>query len=107
LLAADLPFLNPAAVDVLRAAADRSTVDVAMFVDDGGRRQLLCGVWRTEALSQRLAALGDSSAALAGLPVRRLVEGLIVAEVGWDDPGPPPWYDCDTESDLHRAREWT
>jgi molybdopterin-guanine dinucleotide biosynthesis protein A len=125
LLAADLPFLTAAAIGVLRTAAMGSTVDLAMFVDDAGRRQLLCAVWRTGALRDRLAALGgspmtrhpsggarpDATAVpvprLAGLSVRRMVEGLAVAEIGWGDPGPPPWYDCDTEADLSRAREWT
>lgn len=100
LLAADLPFLTAAAVAALRRAA--STMDGALFVDRAGRRQLLCGLWRTAPLRANLAALGDPG----GQSIRRLVAGLRVAELRWTDPGPPPWYDCDTESELGTAREW-
>lgn len=103
LLAADLPFLTTAAVAALRRAlASDSTVDGALFVDTDGRAQVLCGVWRLAALRANLAALGDP----VGQPVRRLLAGLRTAELRWADPGPPPWYDCDTESDLRTAREW-
>ncbi|MBX6723866.1 MAG: hypothetical protein IRY92_11640, partial [Dactylosporangium sp.] len=71
-------------------------------VDTDGRAQVVCGVWRAGALRANLAALG----APAGQPVRRLLAGLRTAELPWADPGPPPWYDCDTESDLRTAREW-
>ncbi|HET6213724.1 MAG TPA: NTP transferase domain-containing protein [Micromonosporaceae bacterium] len=97
LLAADLPFLTEGAVTALGTAA--STMDGAVFVDGAGRRQLLCGVWRVEALRVRFVALG----APAGLPVGRLVSGLRVAEVAWTDEGTPPWYDIDTEYDMRQA----
>lgn len=103
LLAADLPFLTPAAVAALRrVVADDSTVDGALFVDAHGQAQFLCGLWRVDALRASLAALGDPT----GQSVRRLLAGLRTAELRWTDPGPPPWYDCDTESDLRTAREW-
>jgi len=101
LLAADLPFLVPEAVALLRLATMASTVDGAVFVDDAGRRQLLCGVWRVASLRSRLGELPQ----LAGAPLHSLVQGLAVAEVGWPAVEPRPWYDCDTETDLRRARE--
>lgn len=100
-LAADLPFLTATAVHRLRSTLT-STMDGVVYVDATGRRQLLCGLWSTEKLRERLAQLGDP----AGRSMRRLVDGLRVAELSWSAPGPPPWYDCDTESDLQRAQEW-
>ncbi len=121
LLAGDLPYLTRDAVGLLRTAAEGrgpngSIVDGAVLVDETGRAQLLCGVWRAGALRARLAELGppdgsDGSVGpvgLVGQSMRRLVEGLRVAEVGVALSGaaPPPWYDCDTEDDLRRAEEW-
>src|SRR5689334_2426838 len=60
LLAADLPYLTAAALDRLADAVDDS-VDGALYVDDDGRRQLLCGVWHTAALHRVLDDLGDPS----------------------------------------------
>lgn len=156
LLAADLPFLTPSAVTHLRRQLETSTVDGALYVDAGGRRQLLCGVWRAPALRaalDRLAARDHASSTgqrsvadqrsaagqqatvdrrpaadqratpdpgaardhvasagrrggLAGAAVRALVAELDVREVAWDEPGPPPWFDCDTDDDLRQAEEW-
>jgi molybdopterin-guanine dinucleotide biosynthesis protein A len=104
-LAADLPFLTPDSVDTLRLALAAGG-DGALLVDDFGVDQLLAGVWRTAALRARCehATPRDGS-------VRALVSGLAVRRVGLADAGaangPPPWWDCDTEADLRRAREWT
>ena len=103
LLAADLPYLTSQAVARLLAALDAPDLDGAVLVDDAGRRQLLCGAWRVRALQARLDALGPP----AGRAMRRLVDGLSVAEVRVPASEPPPWYDCDTEEDLRRAEEWT
>jgi len=103
LLAADLPYLTPQAVTRLLAALDAPDLDGAVLVDDTGRRHLLCGAWRVRALQARLDALGPP----AGRAMRRLVDGLSVAEVRVPASEPPPWYDCDTEEDLRRAEEWT
>lgn len=108
LLAADLPLLTPAAVADLRRALDGSMADGACYVDDGGRRQQLCGVWRVTALRaavERLAA--ERGGTVDGAPVRRLLAGLTVREVSWSGSGPPPWFDCDTDEDVRRAEEWT
>jgi molybdopterin-guanine dinucleotide biosynthesis protein A len=101
LLAADLPMLTPEAVGRLRAHAAAAD-DGAIFVDDTGRRQLLCGVWRTDALRGAVAALGR----VDGAAVRALVAHLRPVDVAWAGAGPPPWFDCDTDDDLDRARRW-
>jgi molybdenum cofactor guanylyltransferase len=100
-LGGDLPFLSPEAVALLRIAA--TTTAGAVFVDRDGRRQLLCGAWQVVALRERLTAVGDPY----GMSMRHLVEGLPVTEVTWPAVAAPPWYDCDTDADLRRARELT
>jgi molybdopterin-guanine dinucleotide biosynthesis protein A len=100
LLAADLPLLTASALGTLRDAG--STTDGALFVDGDGRRQLLCGVWRVSAVRRALAALGDP----AGASMRALVSGLHAVEVVWTESGPPPWFDCDTDDDIRKARRW-
>ncbi len=99
-LATDLPFLTPSAVAALREALPGH--DGAMYVDDTGRPQRLCAVWRPGALRTRLHALGEP----AGQSIGRLIDGLRIAEVRAPASGPPPWYDCDTHDDLRRAEEW-
>jgi molybdopterin-guanine dinucleotide biosynthesis protein A len=106
LLAADLPLLTREALGELLSHLAPGT-DGACFVDGDGRRQLLCGLWRVDALRaalDRLAAERDG--ALAGASVRALLAGLVVREVPWSGGGPPPWFDCDTDEDVRRAEEW-
>jgi molybdopterin-guanine dinucleotide biosynthesis protein A len=67
-------------------------------VDEGGRRQLLCGVWRAGSLRQAIARFGETR----GGSLRRLVEGLSIGEVRWDGER-APYFDCDTEEDLRRV----
>ncbi|GAB3502682.1 hypothetical protein GCM10027575_05790 [Phytohabitans suffuscus] len=105
LLAADLPFLTASAVAHLRHELDTSTVDGALYVDGGARRQLLCGVWRTAALRAALDRLATGRG-LPGASMRALFAELSVREVAWTEPGPPPWFDCDTDEDLRQAEEW-
>src|SRR6185369_12958626 len=93
LLAADLPYLTGAAVEALAGAVDAGSADGAVYVDDAGRRQLLCGVWRAVALVGAAAALGDP----AGRSMRALVGRLDVVECRAPVSATPPWYDCDTE----------
>jgi molybdenum cofactor guanylyltransferase len=102
LLAADLPFLTTKAIADLRAILDNSTVDGAVFVDDEGRRQTLCGVWRAAALRQRLREVPEHH----GTALRQFLAGLEVREVTSGE-RPPPWYDCDSQDDLDRARRWS
>ncbi|MFC5005226.1 molybdenum cofactor guanylyltransferase [Dactylosporangium cerinum] len=99
--AADLPHLTPEAVQVLVSAVDGGTgrVDGAVFVDERGKRQLLCGVWRGDALRRGVERLGDP----VGKSMRAVFGGLVIAEVRWERDGPSPYFDCDTEEDLSRA----
>lgn len=59
-LAADLPLITAEALAALRETLrGRPAADGALFRDENGRRQLLCGVWRTAALrsaAQRVLA---------------------------------------------------
>ncbi|MEE6258392.1 molybdenum cofactor guanylyltransferase [Plantactinospora sonchi] len=108
LLAADLPLLTAAAVRELRTALERvPDADGVVYLDDAGRPQWLCGVWRVAPLRRalgRLAARRDG--VLTGASVRTLMAELTVAELAWRGSGPPPWFDCDTDEDLRRAEEW-
>lgn len=97
----DLPFLCPAAIDLLLGAAERAGEDTGvLFHDDAGRRQWLCGLWPTAALRAGAAKVRPDA------PVRRLFAGIRAKSVCWDLDGPPPWFDCDTPEDLEQAREW-
>ena len=93
-LAADLPFLDPRTVAVLRAAAEGE--DGAVLVDDEGRDQVLTSCWSTPRVRER--ATGD----LAGQPLRALLRGL--APVRLPAPDPRAVQDVDTPEDLERAR---
>ncbi|MFD6567000.1 molybdenum cofactor guanylyltransferase [Micromonospora profundi] len=128
LLAADLPLLTRAALgalldhldgpgtappgdgtppDRMSAAGGEQRPDGVCFVDASGRRQSLCGVWRVAALRAALARLAvERDGDLAGASVRALLAGLVVREVPWSVDGPPPWFDCDTDEDVRRAKEW-
>jgi molybdenum cofactor guanylyltransferase len=98
--AADLPYLTGEAVGVLVDAVTAG-VDGAVFVDERGKRQQLCGVWRAQALRAGVARLGDP----VGKSMRAVFDGLVVAEVRWEGDGPAPYFDCDTDEDLRRAAE--
>ncbi|MEV8514317.1 NTP transferase domain-containing protein [Dactylosporangium sp. NPDC051484] len=97
LLAADLPLLTGKSIEMLARAVDEGGVEGAVFLDGEGRRQLLCGVWRTSALAETIARHG----VVEGASLRALVAGLDVREVRWERPQ-PPYFDCDTEEDLRR-----
>ncbi|MGI5212673.1 molybdenum cofactor guanylyltransferase [Plantactinospora sp. CA-290183] len=107
LLAADLPLLTTDAVRDLGAALARSAADGAVYLDDDGRRQSLCGVWRLGSLRRALDRLATGrGGTLTGASVRGLLAELTVTEISWRGSGPPPWFDCDTDDDLRRAEEW-
>jgi molybdopterin-guanine dinucleotide biosynthesis protein A len=107
LLAADLPFLTPAVVARLRAAAQSGpaalsgpeaqsgSVDGALLVDPDGREQLLAGVWRASALR---AAMPDQP---RGASVRSVLGRLPAARLPADA---RTCADCDTPADLARVR---
>jgi molybdopterin-guanine dinucleotide biosynthesis protein A len=107
LLAADLPLLTGPAVRALVDGLSASATDGLVYVDGDGRRQLLCGVWRTAALRSALDRLRLArGGTLAGASMRALVAELTVAELTWTGSGPPPWFDCDTDDDVRRVEEW-
>jgi molybdopterin-guanine dinucleotide biosynthesis protein A len=106
LLAADLPLLTGEAIDVLRLTVESAPMQGAVYRDAEGRRQMLCGVWRTSALREAVQRVAEERGSLDGASVRELMDHLRVAEVSWRRPGPPPWFDCDTDDDLRTAEEW-
>ncbi|RRR99779.1 molybdenum cofactor guanylyltransferase [Glycomyces terrestris] len=100
-LAGDLPFLSPEALRLLVDTADAAGPEAgAVFCDNAGRRQWLCGVWPTDRLRRNAAEVEP------GAPARLLFTGIEVETVTWEDASPPPWFDCDTPEDLDQARTW-
>ncbi|AGL21657.1 molybdenum cofactor guanylyltransferase [Actinoplanes sp. N902-109] len=106
LLAADLPLLTGEAIDVLRLTVEAAPMQGALYRDAEGRRQTLCGVWRTTALRSAVTKLAEQRGSLHGASMHSLLEHLQFIEVSWRRPGPPPWFDCDTDDDLRTAEEW-
>jgi molybdopterin-guanine dinucleotide biosynthesis protein A len=99
-LAADLPLLTRSAVGVLLGALGEH--DGAVFVDDHGRLQWLCGAWSGVALRGRLNEIA-AAGGLVGRAMRELVTPLRVVGVPVGGGGLPPWYDCDTPAGLAAA----
>jgi molybdopterin-guanine dinucleotide biosynthesis protein A len=100
-LAADLPFLTPAAVGVLTAGLTEA-YDGALLVDRTGRDQPLAAAYRTEALRRELALLRSEHGTLAGLPLRLLLGELTLCRI--PDPTGEAGFDCDTWEDVAVAR---
>lgn len=73
-LAVDMPLVTSATVRRLAHACGQ---DGALLVDPSGRRQYLCAVYRVEALLAAAPSLEEHH----GLPMRRLVAELDLAEV--------------------------
>lgn len=92
-LAADLPFVTVEAVQTLAANAP------AVAVDDEGRPQYLLAAYRTDELHRALPV--DP----AGRSLRSVIDSLKPARLRLDG-SPPPWWDCDTPTDLAKARMW-
>jgi molybdopterin-guanine dinucleotide biosynthesis protein A len=96
-LAVDMPRVTTATVRRLVEAVEGDG-DGALLVDEDGRRQYLCAAYRTEALLAAAPSLEDQH----GLPMRRLVDELRLAEVlaqGCEA------RDVDTWDDLLELRE--
>jgi molybdopterin-guanine dinucleotide biosynthesis protein A len=101
-LASDLPFVTADVLDRLRSKLS-GPAEVAVLVDDTGRPQWMCSVWRHEALARRLEQLGDP----AGRSMQDLVDGAHVRHLSVPAlSGPPAWFDCDTVDDIRQAEEW-
>ena len=96
-LAVDMPRVTTATVRRLVEAVD-GDVDGALLVDEDGRRQYLCAAYRTEALLAAAPPLEEQH----GLPMKRLVDDLRLAEV----PAlAGETRDVDTWDDLLELRE--
>ena len=98
-LAVDMPQVSAGTFARLSEALDDPTADGAVLVDDGGRRQPLCGVYRRTALAN---VAPDSPEDWHGLPVHRLLGSLRLREVA-SYAGEA--RDVDTWSDLRAVRE--
>jgi molybdopterin-guanine dinucleotide biosynthesis protein A len=85
---------------------ESAPMDGAVYRDADGRRQMLCGVWRAGALRRAVQRLTTERGSLDGASMREMFDELHAAEVSWRRPGPPPWFDCDTDDDLRTAEEW-
>ena len=83
-LAVDMPHVTAATLARLVAALG-DDADGALLVDEGGRRQPLCGVYRRSALQRVRPAPADEH----GLPVRRLLGALRLVEVAARRPARP------------------
>jgi molybdopterin-guanine dinucleotide biosynthesis protein A len=99
-LAADLPFITAAAIDVLRA--HRGTAVASMAVDDLRRDQPLLACYDLAALRAAMPATAYN-ASMRELTRRLSALGPIDrVDLGGN---PPVVWDCDTDADLERARE--
>jgi molybdopterin-guanine dinucleotide biosynthesis protein A len=100
-LGGDLPFLSSEALRLLHLNASKAGPETgAVFCDNAGRRQWLCGLWPTRLLRANAAEVEP------GAPARHLFTGIEVETVTWERASPPPWFDCDTPEDLDQARTW-
>jgi molybdopterin-guanine dinucleotide biosynthesis protein A len=94
-LAVDMPMVTTATVSRLLLSADE---DGAMLVDEDGRRQYLCAIYRSAALLEAAPSLEEQH----GMAMRHLVAGLRLADVpalSWES------RDVDTWEDLTELRE--
>ncbi len=94
-LAVDMPMVT---TDTVRRLQLACLGDGALLVDEDGRRQYLCGIYRTEALKSAAPAYEQQH----GLSMRALVSDLDLAEVpalAWES------RDVDTWEDLTALRE--
>ena len=96
-LAVDMPLVTRDTVRRLRLAGEGEG-DGALLVDEDGRRQYLCGVYRSEALRSAAPAYEQQH----GLSMRALLSELDLAEVA---ALPGEAQDVDTWADLSALRE--
>ncbi|MEU6483436.1 NTP transferase domain-containing protein [Streptomyces sp. NPDC046887] len=106
-LGGDLPFLGEAAVAALvgELGAEEGAEGV-LAVDGGGRDQPLTAAYRTEPLRREIALLAAEHGTLPGLPLRLLMDELVLRRIG-SGPGTSlegASFDCDTWEDIAAAR---
>jgi molybdopterin-guanine dinucleotide biosynthesis protein A len=94
-IAVDLPFVTSGSIRRLADAACGR--DGALMIDANGRDQSMLGVYRTDALRRRLAALRET----LGASMKELIEDLDLRRV--EDAVSA--FDCDTAEDVVVARE--
>ncbi|MGH2755669.1 MAG: molybdenum cofactor guanylyltransferase [Actinomycetota bacterium] len=92
LLAADLPAIDADALGRLLAPLEDAALDGVLGVDDAGRDQYLCAVYRSAALRRRL----DADPTTSGASMRSLLEGLRLGRI----PLGARARDVDTPADL-------
>ncbi len=101
LLAADLPFLRPAHVARLLTALAAQETPGVVLLDDSAHPQWLVSAWLAAGLRVGLDRYPGRT--LHGL-LGPLDPVLLPDETTAGEP--PAWLDCDTDGDLHRARQW-
>lgn len=98
-LAVDMPLVTRATIRRLTLSLDGADgADGAVLVEADGRRQYLCGVYAVSAIERNRPPRQDEY----GLPMRRLLDGLRLAEVpaiGQEA------RDVDTWDDLRELRD--
>lgn len=95
LIAADMPWAVPIALDLI---ALRTDADLVIAVDHEGRPQPMCSWWRTVAAHAAI----DSLDAVEGRSLMSLVDRMQSRRVMVDDPS--ALVDLDTPGDLAAAR---
>lgn len=96
--AVDMPFAASAIAQVITSAAQDPDADAWVPVDESGRRQWLCAVYRADALRSAASGREWTDRAFHSLVASLTVVEVMVAES-------TSLMDVDTPADLERARE--
>ncbi|WP_431983865.1 DUF6457 domain-containing protein [Streptomyces qinglanensis] len=99
-VSADLPFLSPEAVRALVSVPD-GAAEAAVAYD--GRDQPLLAAYRVDPLRRELALLRTEYGSLTGLPLRMVLQGLMLHRVTAPSVTAAA-LDCDTWDDIATAR---
>lgn len=99
-LAADLPFINPAAIATLRARRGDAVASIAM--DESGRDQPLLACYAVNGLREALPVPAHNASMRALIHALGSLGAMSRVDLGGN---PPVVWDCDTAADLERARE--